>query len=107
MKTLERECTVDYFTGRGSGGQHRNRHYCCVRLHHPPSGITVVATEHRSQYRNRKLAFKQVAARLKELNRDRRARVPTAVPRSVKDRIRERNIRHARKKSLRKKIGTD
>ena len=103
LKTLKKICRIDYFSGRGSGGQHRNRHCNCVRIHHP-SNITVVATEHRSQHRNKKLAFQRLVERLEDINRKRQHRIPTAVPVSVKKRKKEEKIRHSLKKLFRKKI---
>ena len=104
MKALKRICRIDFYTGSGKGGQHRNRHYTCVRLHHPYSGITVLATEHRSQSRNRRLAFKRLVERLNEMNRDETERIPTSVPRSVKLKSRVNKIRHSLKKRLRRRI---
>jgi ribosome-associated protein len=103
IKTLKKISRIDYFSGSGSGGQHRNRHYNCVRIHHP-SNITVVATEHRSQHKNKKLAFQRLVAKLEDLNRDRPLRIPTAVPFSVKKRKKEEKIRRSLKKLFRKKI---
>lgn len=103
LKTLKKICRIDYFSGRGSGGQHRNRHCNCVRIHHP-SNITVVATEHRSQHKNKKLAFQRLVERLEDLNRERSLRIPTAVPLSVKKRKKEEKIRRSLKKLFRKKI---
>ena len=42
----------DWFSGTGSGGQHRNKHQNCLRLKHNPSGITVVAQNHRNRISN-------------------------------------------------------
>ena len=52
-EVLEKEVVWSFFRGGGPGGQHRNKVETGVRLFHPPSGITVTATEGRSQYRNR------------------------------------------------------
>ena len=51
------ECDVDHQRVRGPGGQHRNKVESGVRLHHRPSGITVTATERRSQHENRTQAL--------------------------------------------------
>jgi peptide chain release factor len=48
----------------GPGGQHVNRTESAVRVTHVPSGLQAVASEERSQHRNRKLALARLAARL-------------------------------------------
>lgn len=58
----KKDFKITYFSGQGAGGQHRNRHNNCVRLHHPESGVTVQATEHKSLMQNKTLAFKRLVA---------------------------------------------
>jgi len=74
---LERDCDLEFFIASGPGGQHRNKVETGVRLVHRPSGITVTATERRSQHANRETAFERMAERLEELQRPRVARRPT------------------------------
>lgn len=80
---LEKEVQLHFFRGSGPGGQHRNKTETGVRLFHPPTGITVAASERRSQARNRELAFERLEARLRARLRRRKPRVPTRKPRSV------------------------
>ncbi len=49
-------CTVETYRASGPGGQHRNRTDSAVRLTHEPTGVTVTATERRSQHENRRVA---------------------------------------------------
>jgi peptide chain release factor 1 len=35
----ERDFRIEWFSGSGAGGQHRNRHFCCARLVHLPTGL--------------------------------------------------------------------
>ncbi len=107
IKELKRISRIDYFSGSGKGGQHRNRHYNCVRIHHPLSNITVVATEHRSQHKNKKLALQRLVRKLEDLNREKPLRIPTSIPVSVKERRKEERIRRSFKKLFRKKIRLD
>jgi protein subunit release factor B len=65
-EALERDCDVEFFIASGPGGQHRNKVETGVRLVHRPSGITVTATERRSQHANREMAFERMASRLEE-----------------------------------------
>lgn len=82
-ETLELECEITFLKGSGPGGQHRNKRETGVRLVHPPSGVTVMATERRSQARNRDLAFERMVERLTGLNHRDEERVPTRVPRAA------------------------
>lgn len=75
--SLERDCDIEFFIASGPGGQHRNKVETGVRLVHRPSGITVTATERRSQYANREAAFERIAARLQDLQRVVPPRKPT------------------------------
>ncbi|HEY0753498.1 MAG TPA: peptide chain release factor-like protein [Ktedonobacteraceae bacterium] len=75
--SLERACTIDFFIASGPGGQHRNKVESGVRLVHQASGITVTATERRSQYANREMAFERMAERLVEAQRRQIPRVAT------------------------------
>lgn len=77
---LEEQVEVDYFCASGPGGQHRNRARTAVRLVHRPSGITVTASERRSQSQNRELAWERLIAAIRRRNhrpKKRRATRPT------------------------------
>ena len=75
--SLERDSDIEYFIASGPGGQHRNKVETGVRLIHRPSGIVVTATERRSQYANREMAFERIAERLEERQRVVKPRKPT------------------------------
>jgi ribosome-associated protein len=100
---LKKQVIVETYRSRGPGGQRKNKVETAVRLTHLPSGVTVVATESRSQSENRKLAFERLRERLIKLNRPKRRRVATSPPfAAVEERIGEKKIR-SRKKRLRRK----
>jgi ribosome-associated protein len=102
-QVLKKQVVVETYRSRGPGGQRKNKVETAVRLKHLPSGITVVATEHRSQSENRKLAFERLRDRLIKLNRPRRRRIPTSLPLgAVEKRMEEKKIRST-KKHLRQK----
>ncbi len=103
LETLKRQVVVEPYRSSGPGGQRKNKTETAVRLTHLPSGITVVATEHRSQARNRELAFERLQERLGRLNRPRKRRIPTGVsPGAVEARLTGKKALSA-KKRLRKK----
>jgi peptide chain release factor 1 len=66
---------VDVVTTRGSGpgGQNRNKTDSCVIATHRPSGLQVRIDNERSQHQNKATAFKVLAARLYESERDKQA----------------------------------
>jgi protein subunit release factor B len=76
-ESLERDSDLEFFIAGGPGGQHRNKVETGVRLVHRPTGITVTATERRSQSANREVAFERMAERLQALQRVEKPRKPT------------------------------
>lgn len=81
---LERDCDMEFVIASGPGGQHRNKVETGVRLVHRPTGITVTATERRSQHANREAAFARMAQRLQALQQratPRKATRPTTASR--------------------------
>ncbi len=104
LRNLKKEVKIDYFKSSGPGGQHKNKTMSCVRLFHKPTGIRVVATESRSQIRNRTLAFKRLQVKLMELNIEEKERVFTKKPRYVKETILQNKKRRSQKKQSRKRI---
>ena len=78
--SLEASCRLETYRAGGPGGQHRNTSDTAVRLHHGASGVTVTATERRSQKQNKELAYERMAKRLEALNvvkKPRRATKPS------------------------------
>jgi protein subunit release factor A len=105
IATLEKEVLVEPYRAPGPGGQRKNRKETAIRLTHPPSGITVVASERRSQAQNREIAFERLIKKLTHLNRPRKRRVPTKPSASAIRRRQERKVKLSQKKRLRLKSG--
>ncbi len=80
IEALKKEVAVETYRSSGPGGQRKNKKETAVRLRHLPSGVTVVATEQRSQSRNLELALERLRERLLKLSRLKRRRIPTKVP---------------------------
>jgi len=103
--SLQRDCDVSFFRASGAGGQHRNKVETAVRVVHRPSGLTVTATEHRSQHQNRQAAMKRIKERIERAQAPpKKARYETREPNSVKRRNKESNKRQKEKKQSRMKV---
>ncbi len=61
----------------GPGGQHVNRTESAVRAVHKESGISVVASDSRSQFRNKQLATERLLSKLKDLEYNTLAQMQT------------------------------
>jgi protein subunit release factor B len=103
VEVLKKQVTVETYRSSGPGGQRKNKVETAVRLKHLPSGITIIATEHRSQAENRKLAFERLRERLIKLNRPRKRRIPTSISLKVIEKIKKEKKIHSKKKRLRQK----
>lgn len=55
---------INYFSGTGAGGQHRNKHQNCCRITHKTTGISAQCQEFRSKEQNTKRAFRRLAKKL-------------------------------------------
>ena len=104
---LRQQVVVETFRSRGPGGQRKNKTETAVRLRHIPSGIQTVATEHRFQSQNLRLAFERLRERLLKLNRPRKRRVPTSVPLGAIEKKKEAKKFQSIKKVLRRKISKE
>jgi protein subunit release factor B len=96
------ECDVETFCSTGPGGQNVNKRETAVRLRHLPTGLLVTCQEERTQYRNKKIALKNLRRKLEKRMQKRRFRVPTTAPREVKEKILENKKRQSRKKQDRR-----
>ncbi len=104
---LLRECEIDTFRASGPGGQHVNKTESAVRLKHLPSGLVVTSREERSQHQNKALCLRKLREKIERQNYRPATRVPTRVPRSVKNRTLEAKTRRAHIKRLRSKPSQD
>jgi ribosome-associated protein len=98
-RSLEATCQIQFFIAGGPGGQHRNKTASAVRLTHLPTGISVTASERRSQAQNRDAALMRLRRQLITLSFVPRVRRPTQVP----NRERKARLEGKRRASARKR----
>ncbi len=77
LAQLERDCEIEAYRSSGPGGQKKNKTESSVRVRHLPSGIVRLATESRSQHRNRVAALTRVWIELRRRERKPKKRVAT------------------------------
>lgn len=61
LHLTSKDFKLEWYSGQGAGGQHRNKHQNCCRITHIESGITVNGTESRSRVDNQRTAFAKLA----------------------------------------------
>ena len=62
MKSMTaKDFRLEWYSGQGAGGQHRNKHQNCCRITHIETGLTAIGTSHSSRPANQKDAFTRLA----------------------------------------------
>jgi peptide chain release factor 2 len=102
---------VDTYRASGAGGQHVNKTESAIRITHVPSGIVVACQTERSQHSNRDNAMKMLAAKLYEMEMQKRREKAQAIEDSKSDigwgsQIRSYVLDDARIKDLRTGVET-
>lgn len=52
FSVTKKDLKIEWFSGTGAGGQYRNKHQNCVRIHHPESGAMVTGQSYRERPAN-------------------------------------------------------
>jgi ribosome-associated protein len=102
-EALLKACDVEYFIASGPGGQHRNKTASGVRLTHPPTELSVSATERRSQVLNKSVALDRLRQGLKVLTYVPKVRKATKPSKGAQKRRIENKKHTGQKKVLRGK----
>jgi len=55
---------IEFYRGSGPGGQHRNKTSSACRITHKITGISAQCEDERCQHKNKKIAFRRLAAKL-------------------------------------------
>lgn len=98
---LLEECKVTAFRASGSGGQHINVTDSAVRLIHLPTGLVITSQKERSQYLNKRACLKKLRCLVEKLNYRKPKRIPTRIPKGVKEKNLAQKALHSQKKRLR------
>lgn len=62
----DKDFDIQWYSGTGKGGQHRNKHQNCCRVVHRATGISAVGTSSRSREDNKRTALKVCRRRVEE-----------------------------------------
>lgn len=103
LTRLQGEVEITTYKASGPGGQHKNKTETAIRLRHIPTGITVTAREHRSQFKNRELAWERLLEKLRARARKPKPRIATKPTRAAKEKRLQFKAVQAAKKSERTK----
>lgn len=57
----KKDFKIEWYSGSGAGGQHRNKHQNCCRIIHIESGLKAQGTEARDRVTNQRNAFNRLA----------------------------------------------
>ena len=57
FSVTKKDLKIEYFSGTGAGGQHRNKHRNCVRMCHVESGARTTGQSHKERLSNVAEAF--------------------------------------------------
>ena len=61
LHLTKKDFKLEWFSGQGAGGQHRNKHQNCLRITHIATGLMAVGQNSRSRVENQKDAFERLA----------------------------------------------
>ncbi len=65
FSVTKKDLKVDWYSGKGAGGQHRNKHQNCCRIRHKDSGAMATAGEERNRKANLEKALKRLTENIK------------------------------------------
>lgn len=66
FSATKKDFKIDWFSGTGAGGQHRNKHQNCCRITHIETGLVAVGQTERDRPSNQKIAFRNLVKQLVE-----------------------------------------
>jgi protein subunit release factor B len=70
LHLTKKDFRIEWYSGSGSGGQHRNKHQNCCRIVHIESGLKSHGTGSKERIANQREAFNNLAQKLIKAARD-------------------------------------
>jgi protein subunit release factor B len=64
LHLTKKDFKIDWYSGSGGGGQHRNKHQNCCRITHLETGLTSIGTSFKERERNKIEAFENLAKKI-------------------------------------------
>lgn len=64
LSFTRKDFQIQWFSGKGAGGQHRNKHQNCCRITHIESGLSETGQNHKERHLNFRDAFQRLASRV-------------------------------------------
>lgn len=61
LHLTKKDFKIEWYSGSGAGGQHRNKHQNCCRITHIETGLRAQGTEGRDRITNQRNAFNRLA----------------------------------------------
>ena len=99
---MNKDIEINYSTSSRPGGQRRDKKKTAVILHYLPSNIIIRIDEQRLQSQNKKIALRILAEKLRKLRSRKKKRIPTRIPKNVKEKRLQIKKQNSRKKKLRR-----
>jgi protein subunit release factor A len=66
LHLTKKDFRLEWYSGTGAGGQHRNKHQNCCRITHIETGITETGQTERDRPSNQRKAFEKLARKVIE-----------------------------------------
>lgn len=61
LHLTKKDFKLEWYSGSGAGGQHRNKHQNCCRITHIETGLKAQGTESKERVTNQRVAFERLA----------------------------------------------
>ncbi len=61
LHLTKKDFKLEWYSGQGAGGQHRNKHQNCCRITHIETGLKAQGTESKERVTNQRVAFERLA----------------------------------------------
>jgi len=61
LHLTKKDFKLEWYSGSGAGGQHRNKHQNCCRITHIETGLRAQGTESKERVTNQRVAFTRLA----------------------------------------------